>query len=366
MRKKIVMALMATVITATSFGTTGLVANAEEAPVTTSAATVVKQNLNAEMVAKVFDANYYATTYPDVAAAFGTDANALLNHYMTAGIYEGRNASATFNASFYALANSDLATTLGDNLESYIEHYLTFGAQEGRVASFEQLIALDPAAAANIGASIATTVLSMDSTNMPLFMSSYLNQTAVSWDAMKATIPGITESQEWALTENWTMVRSGFTDFLSQTGMPAGIASVPSIVNAFIGSNGGVNTNQQFGVLFYGDDGKQYNRFYTMDENYNMVDTGVVMSIDEINAHNAWNDHMLARDEAYDPDAAWAAFEAAEAAASAAAAQPRQCAIDEIRSNSAPASTPAPVVESAPVESAPVVESAPAAETVTE
>ena len=38
----------------------------------------------------VFDAEYYAQTYPDVAAALGTDTNALYQHYVTFGKAEGR------------------------------------------------------------------------------------------------------------------------------------------------------------------------------------------------------------------------------------------------------------------------------------
>ncbi|MGN0377011.1 MAG: hypothetical protein ACI4ED_05195 [Suilimivivens sp.] len=38
----------------------------------------------------VFDAEYYAETYPDVKAAFGNDETALYNHYMQYGRSEGR------------------------------------------------------------------------------------------------------------------------------------------------------------------------------------------------------------------------------------------------------------------------------------
>ena len=38
----------------------------------------------------VFDAEYYAKTYPDVASAIGTDENALYQHYATMGKAEGR------------------------------------------------------------------------------------------------------------------------------------------------------------------------------------------------------------------------------------------------------------------------------------
>jgi lipoprotein-anchoring transpeptidase ErfK/SrfK len=37
-----------------------------------------------------FDPVYYAERYPDVAAAVGTSQKALINHYVTFGVYEGR------------------------------------------------------------------------------------------------------------------------------------------------------------------------------------------------------------------------------------------------------------------------------------
>ena len=45
-----------------------------------------------------FDPVYYAQTYPDVAAAFGNDAQLLLNHYLTYGQKEGRKPSANAQA----------------------------------------------------------------------------------------------------------------------------------------------------------------------------------------------------------------------------------------------------------------------------
>lgn len=42
----------------------------------------------------VFDAEFYANTYPDVKAAFGNDEEALYDHYVTYGKLEGRAASA--------------------------------------------------------------------------------------------------------------------------------------------------------------------------------------------------------------------------------------------------------------------------------
>lgn len=51
---------------------------------------VVKAATIEVQAAGVFDPAYYAQTYPDVAAALGTDATALYNHYVNFGQKEGR------------------------------------------------------------------------------------------------------------------------------------------------------------------------------------------------------------------------------------------------------------------------------------
>lgn len=94
----------------------------------------------AQMISQVFDAEYYAKTYPDVAAAFGKKKATLLNHYLTCGIFEGRDASATFNADAYAAANADLVAVYDtDNnitdYTNYFFHYINCGQKEGRIAT---------------------------------------------------------------------------------------------------------------------------------------------------------------------------------------------------------------------------------------
>lgn len=112
---------------------TGLVAHAAEAPAAQTQ--TVKQNLNATVIAKVFDAKYYAQKNPDVVAVVGNDAATLLKHYMNSGIYEGRDASATFNADAYASANTDVATLAAGNYETLFEHYVNAGINEKRIAT---------------------------------------------------------------------------------------------------------------------------------------------------------------------------------------------------------------------------------------
>ena len=65
--------------------------------------------------AELFDPVYYAAAYPDVAAAVGTDAAALLNHYLLYGKNEGRlpNASAEPGAEIEVFNEENLNQTKG-------------------------------------------------------------------------------------------------------------------------------------------------------------------------------------------------------------------------------------------------------------
>lgn len=80
----------------------------------------------------VFDSDYYATKYADLKTAFGTDRVALLNHFITCGMREGRQASAEFNVQAYKARYADLMATFGRDLRQYYLHYINFGKKEGR------------------------------------------------------------------------------------------------------------------------------------------------------------------------------------------------------------------------------------------
>ena len=101
--------------------------------------------VSAEGVKDVFDAKYYADTYPDLKAAYGYDENALYQHYMKFGLAEGRVGSPTFNVVEYRRAYSDLEAAFGNNWDAYVDHYYQFGKAEGRTAG---TVGAKPAAAA--------------------------------------------------------------------------------------------------------------------------------------------------------------------------------------------------------------------------
>lgn len=139
MNKRIVMALMAAVITAGTFGTGTLTANAA-APKTATVKVVDNTKAKQKALAAVFDAKYYAEANPDVVKALGNDPKVLLSHYIKSGIKEGRNASATFNLDAYVSANPDLVTAFGTDdtaIAKYINHFATHATKEHRIATVE-------------------------------------------------------------------------------------------------------------------------------------------------------------------------------------------------------------------------------------
>ena len=83
----------------------------------------------------VFDAAFYLNKYPDLRAAFGTNEDAALQHFVNFGMSEGRQAKSTFNVYVYRNNYPDLQAAFGGNLKSYYLHYLNHGIRENRKAS---------------------------------------------------------------------------------------------------------------------------------------------------------------------------------------------------------------------------------------
>ncbi|MCH5259733.1 MAG: VanW family protein [Lachnospiraceae bacterium] len=83
----------------------------------------------------VFDADYYYSTYSDIRAVIGNDSKALLDHFVSFGMQEGRRGNAEFDVKAYMENNPDLTQILGaEDYESYYLHYISTGKAEGRSA----------------------------------------------------------------------------------------------------------------------------------------------------------------------------------------------------------------------------------------
>lgn len=85
----------------------------------------------------IFDADYYASAYPDLQAAFGNDREALYDHFLQHGIAEGRQSSPVLDVRAYRTRYPDLQAAFGDNWDAYIRHYADLGILEGRSAAYD-------------------------------------------------------------------------------------------------------------------------------------------------------------------------------------------------------------------------------------
>ena len=83
----------------------------------------------------VFDADYYYSEYADLRASIGNDQKALLQHFVSFGMQEGRRGNADFDVAAYMENNPDLVQVFGaEDYASYYLHYISYGKEEGRSA----------------------------------------------------------------------------------------------------------------------------------------------------------------------------------------------------------------------------------------
>lgn len=80
----------------------------------------------------VFDAEYYAKKNEDIVSAVGAEADALLNHFVRFGAFEGRQACEDFDVQRYMAFNPDVKDSCRmDKRAAYI-HYIEYGMKEKR------------------------------------------------------------------------------------------------------------------------------------------------------------------------------------------------------------------------------------------
>lgn len=122
-------------ITAGTIGATTIDSEAKTITVAQDASQVTYGTLTAEqkeIIATLFDADYYAYTNYDVVEALGTDYDALFNHFCDCGIWEGRKGWPDFDPSAYASAYPQLKEAYGTNILAYYLDYYNTGIAEGR------------------------------------------------------------------------------------------------------------------------------------------------------------------------------------------------------------------------------------------
>ena len=82
--------------------------------------------------AEVYDYEYYVNRYADLKKAFANNEAGALQHFVTNGMKEGRQAKGSFHVQSYAARYADLQRAFGTNLPLYYQHYLEYGIREGR------------------------------------------------------------------------------------------------------------------------------------------------------------------------------------------------------------------------------------------
>lgn len=80
----------------------------------------------------IIDVEAYKAAYSDLAAAFGDNDYAYIEHYLTVGVFEGRTKGVLFDPLVYASAYSDVGAAFGNDISAIVDHYINFGAAENR------------------------------------------------------------------------------------------------------------------------------------------------------------------------------------------------------------------------------------------
>lgn len=84
----------------------------------------------------IFDPRFYADEYPDLKQAFGYNKQALYNHWVTYGRYEGRCSSILYDPKVYLENNPDLISAFGNDYGAAFNHFVNYGCNEFRMTSY--------------------------------------------------------------------------------------------------------------------------------------------------------------------------------------------------------------------------------------
>lgn len=91
--------------------------------------------LNGIDYSAVYNFDYYKSTYSDINRIFGDDDIAALNHFISYGMREGRQAISSFNVVSYLNRYPDLRRAFGRNMVSYYKHFIDYGIRENRAGT---------------------------------------------------------------------------------------------------------------------------------------------------------------------------------------------------------------------------------------
>lgn len=197
----------------------------------------------------VFDANYYYTAYADLQSAIGNNKNALLQHFISFGMQEGRRGNDEFDVKAYMENNPDLVQVFGsEDLKSYYLHYISYGKKEGRIASSAgSALSAD----ANKGAVLPETTLISSYTTA--FNPSESRAVNIALAASRINGMVIQPGQKFSFSdsigartaENGYVIAPTFVNKETVPGMGGGICQVSSTMYAAM-LEGGITATQRY------------------------------------------------------------------------------------------------------------------------
>ena len=191
----------------------------------------------------VFDADYYYNAYADLRSAIGYDSEALLRHFITFGMQEGRRGNTGFDVKAYMENNPDLIQAFGSSdYTSYYLHYITYGKKEGRIA-----------VSANAGVSAAAPAQTLISSYTTAFNPSESRAVNIGLAADKVNGRVIQPGQSFSFSdtlgprtvENGYVVAPVFVNREVALGIGGGICQVSSTMYAAM-LQGGIKATQRY------------------------------------------------------------------------------------------------------------------------
>lgn len=226
----------------------------------------------------ILDVKAYKAAYSDLAAVYGDDWDAYLEHYLTHGIYEKRTKGALFDPLTYAASYSDVQAAYGDNILKIVNHYVIHGVKENRAEGTAVGYA-DLAAAEQSGA-----VKLVPRSNSAKVNNSVNNM-------KKATLGNMTDGMNVAIASEAMSpeaAAAGDSNSLAVVSMEnaAAIVNGSAVANGSVAGNTNKNSqNYHHTTEIYANDNSTLIRVEYYDENNNMFQYSDVKDYDS-NTHS--------------------------------------------------------------------------------
>ncbi|MDE6749933.1 MAG: hypothetical protein K2K21_12865 [Lachnospiraceae bacterium] len=202
----------------------------------------------------IIDVEAYKAAYSDLAAAFGDNDYAYIEHYLTVGVFEGRTKGVLFDPLVYAAAYGDVGAAFGNDISAIVDHYINFGAAENRTYG-----------TANGYADIATAQ-KVGSPSIAVQRSAYNTNAAIT-NFGTGTVAAGNAGANTAVTANGYITSDG-SNLATVTAVNANINSTPSVTSGNINNTPSYNhTTSIYGdnehktllrVEYYDDNNKLY------------------------------------------------------------------------------------------------------------